>query len=104
MGPQKKYKNEQISVRHFSGKRAMGAKKTEMFQKIFVGLSVFYLWPPTEMRPFPSVARKNTDLHKNSGTFPFFCFHSAFPTKMTYYYGNLFVFVFFLWSHSGWPY
>ena len=50
MGPQK-YKNEQISVGHFCGKRAMEAKKNgndpEMFSR-----SVFLLWPPMEMRSF----------------------------------------------------
>ena len=40
MGPQK-YKNEQISVGHFSRKRAMGAKKTKMVQNVFVGLCFF---------------------------------------------------------------
>ena len=32
-----KYKNEQISVRHFCGKHAMGAKKTRMVQIFFSG-------------------------------------------------------------------
>ena len=40
MGSQK-YKNEQISVRPFCGKRAMGEKKTEMVQKPFVDLFFF---------------------------------------------------------------
>ena len=37
MGPQK-YKNEQISVGHFCGKRAVGAKKTEMRPFLYVAI------------------------------------------------------------------
>ena len=37
----KKKKNEQISVGHFCGKHAMGAKKTGMLQKKIVGLCFF---------------------------------------------------------------
>ena len=38
----KKNKNEQISVGHFCGKHAaMGAKKTEFFRFVFVGLCFF---------------------------------------------------------------
>ena len=44
MGSQK-YKNGQISVGHFCGKRAMGAKtlQTETVQNIFVGLCFFFV-------------------------------------------------------------
>ena len=50
MGPQK-YKNEQVSVGHFCGKRAIGGKKNENVPEKNCR-SVFYLWPPTEMRQF----------------------------------------------------
>ena len=40
MGSQK-YKNEQISVGHFYGKCAMGAKIMEMLQKFFF---FFFFW------------------------------------------------------------
>ena len=40
MGPQK-YKNEQISVGHFCGKRAMGAKKMEILENFSVGRCFF---------------------------------------------------------------
>ena len=42
MGPSKyDKKNEQISLGHFCGKRAMGAKKTEMVQICFAGQCFF---------------------------------------------------------------
>ena len=49
MGPQN-YKNEQISVGHFYGKRATGAKNGNGPEKLC--RSVFFSWPPTEMKSF----------------------------------------------------
>ena len=57
-GPQK-YKNEQISVGHFCGKRAMGAKKMEILENFSVGRCFFVA--------FPLVAtKKDTDLRNSS--------------------------------------
>ena len=50
MGPQK-YKNEQFYVESFLWKARCGSKKNENGPD-FLCRSVFFLWPPTEMRSF----------------------------------------------------
>ena len=66
MGPQK-YKNEQSSVGHFCGKRAMGAKKNGNGPEHFCR-SVFFLWPQVYGNEVISAGghRKNTNLRNCS--------------------------------------
>ena len=49
MEPQK-YKNGQMSVGHFCGKRAIGANKTEKAQKVFVVCVFLCLWSVRDIR------------------------------------------------------
>ena len=64
-----KIQNEEISVGHFCGKRAMGANKTEMVRNFFVG-RCFFLWSPTEeMSSFLEVATEKTQTYGTVHTF-----------------------------------
>ena len=59
MGPQK-YKNEQISVGHFCGKRAMGAKKNGKGPESFCRSAFFCGHRSTETKSFRQVATEKT--------------------------------------------